>query len=62
MHVNLTALTMAEHFRDDKVLLFISNIFRFVQGGSSPLLDRIPSAVDLLSSTLSMLQKDYSIS
>ncbi|MDO8470827.1 MAG: F0F1 ATP synthase subunit beta, partial [bacterium] len=46
----LTALRMAEYFRDDKhkdVLLFIDNIFRFVQAGSevSVLLGRMPSAV-----------------
>ena len=46
----LTALTMAEHFRDKKnqdVLLFIDNIFRFTQAGSevSALLGRMPSAV-----------------
>ena len=48
--VGLTALTMAEHFRDEEgkdVLLFIDNIFRFVQAGSevSALLGRMPSAV-----------------
>jgi len=48
--VALTALTMAEHFRDKQnqdVLLFIDNIFRFTQAGSevSALLGRIPSAV-----------------
>lgn len=48
--VALTALTMAEYFRDDEgkdVLLFIDNIFRFVQAGSevSALLGRMPSAV-----------------
>ncbi len=48
--VALTALTMAEHFRDDMnqdVLLFVDNIFRFTQAGSevSALLGRIPSAV-----------------
>jgi len=48
--VALTALTMAEYFRDEKkedVLLFIDNIFRFSQAGSevSALLGRIPSAV-----------------
>lgn len=47
--VGLTALTIAEHFRDVKkqdVLLFIDNIFRFVQAGSevSALLGRMPSA------------------
>uniref|UniRef100_UPI00300331C5 ATP synthase CF1 subunit beta n=1 Tax=Prototheca paracutis TaxID=2034905 RepID=UPI00300331C5 len=50
MRVALTALTMAEYFRDisgQDVLLFIDNIFRFVQAGSevSALLGRIPSAV-----------------
>lgn len=50
MRVGLTALTMAEHFRDSSkqdVLLFIDNIFRFVQAGSevSALLGRMPSAV-----------------
>ena len=48
--VGLTALTMAEFFRDEEgkdVLLFIDNIFRFVQAGSevSALLGRMPSAV-----------------
>ena len=50
MRVALTALTMAEYFRDinkQDVLLFIDNIFRFVQAGSevSALLGRMPSAV-----------------
>ena len=50
MRVALTGLTMAEYFRDVKrkdVLLFIDNIFRFVQAGSevSTLLGRMPSAV-----------------
>jgi F-type H+-transporting ATPase subunit beta len=50
MRVGLTGLTMAEYFRDQKnqdVLLFIDNIFRFVQAGSevSALLGRTPSAV-----------------
>jgi F-type H+-transporting ATPase subunit beta len=50
LRVALTALTMAEYFRDEKhedVLLFIDNIFRFSQAGSevSALLGRIPSAV-----------------
>jgi F-type H+-transporting ATPase subunit beta len=50
MRVGLTALTMAEFFRDvnnQDVLLFIDNIFRFVQAGSevSALLGRMPSAV-----------------
>jgi F-type H+-transporting ATPase subunit beta len=48
--VGLTALTTAEYFRDEEgkdVLLFIDNIFRFVQAGSevSALLGRMPSAV-----------------
>ena len=48
--VGLSALTMAEHFRDEQrkdVLLFIDNIFRYVQAGSevSTLLGRMPSAV-----------------
>ena len=48
--IALTALTMAEYFRDDMgldVLMFIDNIFRFAQSGSemSALLGRIPSAV-----------------
>ena len=48
--VALTALTLAEYFRDEQgqdVLLFIDNIFRFTQAGSevSALLGRIPSAV-----------------
>ena len=50
MRVGLTGLTMAEYFRDVKnqdVLLFIDNIFRFTQAGSevSALLGRMPSAV-----------------
>lgn len=50
LRVGLTALTMAEYFRDEEkqdVLLFIDNIFRFVQAGSevSALLGRMPSAV-----------------
>ena len=50
MRVGLTGLTMTEYFRDEKqqdVLLFIDNIFRFVQAGSevSALLGRTPSAV-----------------
>jgi F-type H+-transporting ATPase subunit beta len=49
LRVGLTGLTMAEYFRDDgkDVLLFIDNIFRFVQAGSevSALLGRMPSAV-----------------
>merc|ERR1712232_1370083 len=50
MRVGLTALTMAEYFRDvnkQDVLLFIDNIFRFTQAGTevSALLGRMPSAV-----------------
>lgn len=50
LRVGLTGLTMAEYFRDAEgqdVLLFIDNIFRFVQAGSevSALLGRMPSAV-----------------
>jgi F-type H+-transporting ATPase subunit beta len=50
MRVGLTALTVAEYFRDEEgkdVLLFIDNIFRFTQAGSevSALLGRMPSAV-----------------
>ena len=50
MRVGLSGLTMAEYFRDEMnkdVLLFIDNIFRFVQAGSevSTLLGRMPSAV-----------------
>ena len=50
LRVGLSALSMAEYFRDDlgqDVLLFIDNIFRFVQAGSevSALLGRMPSAV-----------------
>ena len=50
LRVGLTALTMAEYFRDkqkEDVLLFIDNIFRFAQAGSevSALLGRVPSAV-----------------
>jgi F-type H+-transporting ATPase subunit beta len=50
LRVALTALTMAEHFRDREgqdTLLFIDNVFRFAQAGSevSALLGRIPSAV-----------------
>jgi len=51
LRVGLSGLTMAEHFRDEgggkEVLLFIDNIFRFVQAGSevSALLGRMPSAV-----------------
>ncbi len=50
LRVGLSALTMAEYFRDERgqdVLLFIDNIFRFVQAGQevSALLGRLPSAV-----------------
>ena len=50
MRVGLSGLTMAEYFRDvggQDVLLFIDNIFRFIQAGSevSALLGRMPSAV-----------------
>src|SRR5438105_14293593 len=50
LRVGLSALTMAEYFRDEAnqdVLLFVDNIFRFVQAGSevSTLLGRMPSAV-----------------
>ncbi|MDO8269956.1 MAG: F0F1 ATP synthase subunit beta [Candidatus Levybacteria bacterium] len=50
LRIGLTALTMAEYFRDQKnedVLLFIDNVFRFAQAGSevSALLGRTPSAV-----------------
>ncbi len=63
--VGLTALTMAEYFRDEKnmdILLFIDNIFRFVQAGSevSALLGRMPSAVGYqptLASDMAQLQE-----
>jgi len=63
--VALTGLTQAEYFRDEKkqdVLLFIDNIFRFVQAGSevSTLLGRMPSAVGYqptLSSEMGELQE-----
>ncbi|MGB9877809.1 MAG: F0F1 ATP synthase subunit beta, partial [bacterium] len=63
--VALTALTMAEYFRDEMgqdVLLFIDNIYRFIQAGSevSALLGRIPSAVGYqptLSTDLAKLQE-----
>jgi F-type H+-transporting ATPase subunit beta len=50
LRVGLTALSMAEYFRDEEgrdLLLFIDNIFRFIQAGSevSALLGRLPSAV-----------------
>lgn len=65
LRVALTALTMAEYFRDDKgedVLLFVDNIFRFSQAGSevSALLGRIPSAVGYqpnLSTEMAALQE-----
>lgn len=65
LRVALTALTMAEYFRDEKgqdVLLFIDNIFRFAQAGSevSALLGRIPSAVGYqpnLASEMAALQE-----
>ncbi|MCI6216079.1 MAG: F0F1 ATP synthase subunit beta [Mollicutes bacterium] len=65
MRVALSALTMAEHFRDQEhqdVLLFIDNIFRFTQAGSevSALLGRMPSAVGYqptLSTEMGQLQE-----
>lgn len=65
LRVALTALTMAEYFRDEKhedVLLFIDNVFRFAQAGSevSALLGRLPSAVGYqptLSSEMGDLQE-----
>jgi F-type H+-transporting ATPase subunit beta len=65
LRVGLSALTQAEYFRDEKgqdVLLFIDNIFRFVQAGSevSALLGRMPSAVGYqptLSSEMGELQE-----
>lgn len=65
LRVGLTALTIAEYFRDEKsqdVLLFIDNIFRFTQAGAevSALLGRIPSAVGYqptLASEMGMLQE-----
>lgn len=65
MRVGLTGLTMAEYFRDvshKDVLLFIDNIFRFIQAGSevSTLLGRMPSAVGYqptLASEMGMLQE-----
>lgn len=65
LRVALTALTMAEYFRDEEnqdVLLFIDNIFRFAQAGSevSALLGRIPSAVGYqptLASEMAQLQE-----
>ena len=63
--VALSALTMAEHFRDVErkdILLFVDNIFRFTQAGSeiSALLGRIPSAVGYqptLASEMGQLQE-----
>lgn len=65
MRVALSGLTMAEYFRDEQnkdVLLFIDNIFRFVQAGSevSTLLGRMPSAVGYqptLASEMGVLQE-----
>ncbi|NLI01337.1 MAG: F0F1 ATP synthase subunit beta [Chthonomonadales bacterium] len=65
LRVGLSALTVAEYFRDvegQDVLLFIDNIFRFVQAGSevSALLGRIPSAVGYqptLSTEMGVLQE-----
>jgi F-type H+-transporting ATPase subunit beta len=64
LRVALSALTMAEYFRDEgqDVLLFIDNIFRFVQAGSevSALLGRMPSAVGYqptLASEMGQLQE-----
>lgn len=65
MRVALTGLTMAEHFRDEErqdVLLFVDNIFRFIQAGSevSALLGRMPSAVGYqptLSTDIGLLQE-----
>lgn len=65
LRVALTALTMAEYFRDVKredVLLFIDNVFRFAQAGSevSALLGRMPSAVGYqptLASEMGVLQE-----
>ena len=65
MRVALSALTMAEYFRDvqnQDVLFFIDNIFRFVQAGSevSALLGRVPSAVGYqptLATEMGMLQE-----
>ncbi len=65
LRVGLTGVTVAEHFRDEMgqdLLLFIDNIFRFVQAGSevSALLGRMPSAVGYqptLSSEMAELQE-----
>ncbi len=65
LRIGLTALTMAEYFRDEKsedVLLFIDNVFRYAQAGSevSALLGRLPSAVGYqpnLAQDIGMLQE-----
>lgn len=65
LRIGLTALTMAEYFRDEKnedVLLFIDNVFRYAQAGSevSALLGRMPSAVGYqpnLAADIGMLQE-----
>lgn len=65
LRVGLTGLTMAEYFRDQEgkdILLFIDNIFRYIQAGSevSALLGRMPSAVGYqptLATDLGMLQE-----
>ena len=65
LRIGLTALTMAEYFRDEKsedVLLFIDNVFRYAQAGSevSALLGRMPSAVGYqpnLAQDIGMLQE-----
>jgi F-type H+-transporting ATPase subunit beta len=65
LRVGLTGLTMAEYFRDREgkdILLFIDNIFRYIQAGSevSALLGRMPSAVGYqptLATDLGMLQE-----
>ena len=65
LRVGLSGLTMAEYFRDEEgadILLFIDNIFRFVQAGSevSALLGRMPSAVGYqptLASEMGQLQE-----
>ena len=65
LRVALSGLTMAEYFRDEEnkdVLLFVDNIFRFVQAGSevSALLGRIPSAVGYqptLATDMGMMQE-----
>ena len=65
LRVALSALTIAEHFRDEEgqdVLLFVDNIFRYVQAGAevSTLLGRMPSAVGYqpnLSTELAQLQE-----